>query len=111
MNANNNMFLEDQIKELLKEVNPAKLSEIVEDSKKLGDSIVEYLFDAHKVYKALREENKKGKLIVVLSHNPAPIKRENGKIYIDLGDGDKILNFKLKGLEHKYNGNGNGYHK
>jgi len=108
-----NLFLEDQIRETLKELNPAKLTEMIGDSKKLGyTSLIDYLLTAHELYKGLIEENKKGKLLVILSHNPTPISRQNGKMHISIGDDDRLINFKIKGLEYnRGNGNGNGYQK
>lgn len=114
MNGNNNtkLFLEDQLKDVLKEANPVKLTEIIEEMKKLNySSLLDYIFIAHEIYKGLAEENRKGKLMVMLLHNQTPIKKEEGKICIGLGEHDRIINMKVKGLDYKHNGNGNHYNR
>lgn len=104
---NTSIYLEDQLKNILKEFNPTKLAEITEEAKRLGyNSLMEYLLNAHELYKGLAEENRKGKLIVMLTHNQAPIKKEGENVCINLGEQDRIIHLKVKGLEYRHNGNG-----
>jgi hypothetical protein len=109
MDGQNKKYIDDEIRDILKEYDPSKLLDIKEQAKKLGyNSVMEYLLKAHELYKVLVEENKKGRLFFVLSQKHHPIKKESEKATIELTEEDKILKINMPGLlEHMLNGNSN----
>ncbi len=102
MNDKNNIYVDAQICDALRELNPDKLAEIRKVSKELGyNSVAEYLVSAHELYGALRFETTKGKVVHLLVKDHSTIE----KILSSLGSDDRIIKLKVKGLEYKINGN------
>lgn len=98
---NNNIYADEQICDALREINSEKLAEIKKVSKELGKTVAEYLVSAHELYGGLLFETTKGKVVHLLVKDHSTIE----KIFSNLGNEDRIIKLKVKGLEYKINGN------
>ncbi|MEM4244665.1 MAG: hypothetical protein QXR60_00460 [Candidatus Nanoarchaeia archaeon] len=102
MNDKNNMYIDQQICDALKEISFDKVAEMRRVSKELGyNSVAEYLISAHELYGALLLETTKGRVIHLLIKDQKTLE----KVLLDLGSEDRIIKLKVKGLEYKINGN------